>query len=109
MGRETYNNAKRLKQIKKHLFDNRKTLTEEGFADVVDSLAQELFSLGYTKGWEGRNHIYRITSTQRRIRMRKDFDVFYNEQVAAQGNINGTKPLIVKQIEKVENIFRDWM
>jgi hypothetical protein len=109
MERTTYGNAKRLKQVKKHLFDNRKNLTEEGFADVLDDLAQELFSLGYIKGWDRRNELYRITSTQRRMRMRSDFNEFYNEQVAAQGNTSGTKPLMIKQIENVENIFRDWM
>ena len=109
MGRETLSNAKRLKQIKKYLFDNRKSLTEDDFSDQIDQLGKEIYEIGFGSGWTRRNEIYRITATQRRIRMRSDYDDFYNEQIAATGNIHGTKQLTTKQLELIEKVWRDWM
>lgn len=109
MGREILNNAKRLKQVKKYLFDNRKTLTEDGFSDVVDSIAKELVSWGYEKGWGARNHVSRITSTLKRIRMRKDFSDLYSLHMEAKGNVEGTKPFTINQLQVIDNLIKDWM
>lgn len=109
MERETLKDAKRLSQFKKHLFDNRKSLTEESFKALVESIAKETYTYGYMNGWRRRNEIYRITSTQRRIRMRTDFNDMYTEHSEAIGNIHGTKPFTSKQLELIENMIKDWM
>lgn len=109
MERETLKDAKRLSQYKKHLFDNRKSLTEESFKDLVEGIAKEVFTFSYGVGWRKRNDLDRITSTQRRIRMRGDFNDIYKEHSEAVGNIHGTKPFTTKQLELIENMIRDWM
>ena len=109
MGRETLKDAKRLNQIIKYLFDNRKSLTEDDFSVTLRKLANEIYSFGYEQGWEGRNELYRQCATQRRIRMRTDYDEFYNKHIDAVGNVDGTKPILINQFELLEELFRDWM
>jgi len=109
MGRETLNDAKRLNQIRKHLFDNRKNLTEEDFDNLLRTLAKEVYTYAYVSGWEARNDIYRVCATQRRLRMRSDYDELYNKHIDAVGNVDGTKPIILNQFELIEEVFRDWM
>lgn len=109
MGRETLNNAKRLNQIRKHLFDNRKSHTEEDFEDILRGFAQEIYDYAYSQGWNKRNELYRTCATLRRIRMREDYDDLYNKHIDAVGNVDGTKPIMLKQFEIIEETFRDWM
>jgi hypothetical protein len=110
MERQSLNDAKKLKQVKKHLFDNRKTLTEDQFSDLIQSLAQEVYAYAYNEGWKARNQITRSCSTARRIRMRQDYSNFHAEQVAAIRDIDGTKPLNLNQLEIIwDKLIRDWM
>ena len=109
MKKETLNDAQRLSQFKKHLFDNRKSLTEEQFKNLIESIAKETFKFGFEAGWEKRNELDRTASTQRRIRMRSDFDEMYNEHSEAIGNLHGTKPFTDKQLTLIENMIRDWL
>jgi len=109
MDRPTLHEAKRLKQIKKHLLDNRKTITEESLSNTFNVLSKELYGLGFTHGYKFRNHIYRKAATQRRIRMRKDWDHFYDEQISMPKGVNNVKSLTIGQLEQIEKVFRDWM
>lgn len=109
MGRETLNDAKRLNQISKFLFDNRKNLTADDFMETLRTFSKEVYSFAYEQGWAGRNEVYRKCATQRRIRMRSDYDEFYNKHVDAVGNVDGTKPILINQLELMEELFYDWM
>lgn len=109
MERHNVNEAKRSKQITKYLFDNRKNLTEEQYSNLIEVLKKEIYTFAYASGWHDRNLIQRTASTQRRIRMKSDFDEFYTTHMRAIGNINKTKPLVISQLELVENMIRDWL
>lgn len=109
MERHNVNEAKRSKQITKHLFDNRKNLTEEQYVSFIEELKKEIYAFAYSSGWYDRNMVQRTASTQRRIRMKKDFDEFYTKHMQAIGNIDGTKPLVIGQIELVQDMIWDWL
>ena len=109
MERHNVNEAKRSKQITKHLFDNRKSLTEEQHANLIEELKKEVYSFAYASGWHDRNMIQRTASTQRRIRMKADFDEFYMKHMRAIGNVDGTKPLVLGQIQAVQEMIWDWL
>lgn len=109
MERHNVNEAKRSKQITKHLFDNRKNLTEEQYSSLIEELKKEIYAFAYASGWYDRNMIQRTASTQRRIRMKADFDEFYTKHMQSIGYIDNTKPLVLNQLELVENMIRDWL
>lgn len=108
MGRETLKDAKRLNQITKFLFDNRRTLTQDDFVNTLRTLSQEVFTYAYDQGWGARNEIYRICANQRRLRMDNDYSEFYDKHTTAVGNVDGTKPILVNQLELFEDLWRDW-
>jgi hypothetical protein len=109
MKRNNIKEATRLRQVKKHLFENRNNLTEERFAELIDTFAGEVYSFAYTSGWNARNIISRAVSTCRRIRMRSDWDEVYSKHTEAIGNVDGTKPFNTHQLELIENIIKDWL
>jgi len=109
MERNSIQEATRLRQVKKHLFENRNTLTEERFKELIDVFAGEVYSFAYTSGWNSRNIISRAISTCRRIRMRSDFDELYTKHTQAISNVDNTKPFNINQLEVIENMIRDWL
>ena len=109
MERKNLQEATRLRQVKKHLFENRNTLTEERFKELIDVFAGEVFAFAYSSGWKARNIIDRAASTCRRIRMRSDFDDLYTRHMQAISNVDETKPLNIKQLEIIENMIKDWL
>ena len=109
MERNSIQEATRLRQVKKHLFENRNNLSEERFKELIDIFAGEVYSFAYTSGWSARNIISRAISTARRIRQRKDFDEMYTKHMQAIGNVDNTKAFTLPQLELIENMIRDWL
>lgn len=109
MERNNIHEATRLRQVKKHLFENRNTLTEERFKELIDTFAGEVYFFAYSSGWNARNIISRAISTCRRIRQRKDFDELYTKHMQAIGNIDNTKAFTLPQLELIENMIKDWL
>jgi len=109
MEKNNIQEATRLRQVKKHLFDNRKTLSEEEFKEYIDKLASEVYAFGFNAGWQQRNLIDRICSTARRIRMRSEFDEMYTKHMQAISNVDKTKPFTLNQLTLIEDMIRDWL
>ena len=109
MERNNIQEATRLRQVKKHLFENRNTLTEERFKELIDVFAGEVFNFAYNSGWKSRNIIGRTCATARRIRMRSDFDEMYDKHMKAVGNVDNTKAFTLPQLGLIENMIRDWL
>lgn len=107
MVRNNINEATRLRQVKKHLFENRNILTEERFKELIDTLVGEVYSFAYSSGWNARNIISRGLFTLRRIRMRKDYDELYTQHTQAIGNMNKTK-FTFHQLDIIEKMIKDW-
>lgn len=99
-------NSKRLKQITKHLWDNRKSMSEQSFADMLETFTKEFYELGYCRGWKERSRIHRSATTVRRIRTSAAFNELYNEHSTGK-NTDNMKPFTLAQLDFIGEWFKD--